>query len=150
MIAGKFIGGDEDLSEIFSIRRKIFCDELGEPEEQVFDGKDKLAMHVIVYDNNNVPAAAGRAIFENDKFKIGFIGVLKEQRGKFYGDFIVRMLCNKAIYSGAKEIYLDARKNAVDFYKRIGFSVCGETCPKTGFIPMVLYTGNFTSRCGSK
>ena len=44
-------------------------------------------------------------------YKIGRIAVKKECRGKKYGDFIVRMLVDKAFTMGAKEVFVGNLKN---------------------------------------
>lgn len=121
MIRGKFISGDGDLNEVFSLRRRVFCDELGEPEQSVFDQLDDIAMHVAAFDSDGKTVAAGRGIMCGAYCKIGFICVDKEKRGFEYGDFIVRMLCDRAFSCGAKTVRVDAREKAVGFYKKMGF-----------------------------
>lgn len=121
MIRGKFISGDGDLSEVLSLRRRVFCDELGEPEQAVFDQLDGIAMHVAAFDGDGKTVAAGRGIMCGAYCKIGFICVDKKQRGSEYGDFIVRMLCDRAFSCGAKTVRVGAREGAVGFYKKLGF-----------------------------
>ena len=87
--------------------------------------------------------ATGRIIIENGKYKIGRIAVLKEERGKQYGDFIVKMLVNKGFLSGAEEVYVGALKHAISFYKKIGFEECGEPYTDMGMLhyPMKISQG---------
>ena len=77
-------------------------------------------MHVLAYDNG-VPVAVGRICYDGWEFVISKVAVLKEHRHKMYGDFIVRMLIDKAMMSGATEIKLESPQSCAEFFKRIGF-----------------------------
>lgn len=120
MIQGKFFSGNDDLTEIKKIRKAVFQDELGIKEEIEEDGLDNLCMHVLAYDNG-VPVAVGRICYDGWEFVISKVAVLKEHRHKMYGDFIVRMLIDKAMMSGAVEIKLESPRSCVGFFKGIGF-----------------------------
>ena len=80
---------------------------------------------MLAYETNEqgeeIPVATGRLIFLENWFKIGRIAVKKECRGKHYGDFVVRMLLDKAFSMGAKEVFVGAQAHAISFYERIGF-----------------------------
>lgn len=39
----------EEMQEAYDIRRKVFMDEQGEPEEEQFDGNDFCAAHLLAY-----------------------------------------------------------------------------------------------------
>ena len=146
MIRGKFLSIEDDLQKIFDIRRSVFCSELGETEESVFDGNDDIAMHAVVYNDSGCIAAVGRGIMYGSYCKIGFIAVLPVERGKKYGDFVVRMLCDRAFAAGAAIVRVDARESAVNFYKSIGF----DTIPPVAgdnFVSMCIKRENFSSPC---
>lgn len=127
-IQGRYLlGGEHDISECLAIRNEVFGG-----EQQFFaagteDIDDKNAIFVLAYEKDEqgtqTPVATGRLIFlENkNKFKIGRIAVRKEFRGKHYGDFVVRMLIDKAISLGAKEVVVGAQSHAISFYEKIGF-----------------------------
>lgn len=130
---------DDDLKDVISIRRKVFVEELSIPEEIEFDEYDKNAMHVLVYDESTintdncdgtrmhkVAVATGRIVYDGDVCQMGRIAVLKDFRNKKLGDFTVRMLMNKAFTAGIDNIILNARPEAIDFYKKIGFHLVEE------------------------
>jgi hypothetical protein len=52
LVQGKILSYGDDLSEVYSIRRKVFVDELGVPEEIEFNRSDLDAMHVLVYEES--------------------------------------------------------------------------------------------------
>lgn len=131
MVTGKFIDGTENLEEAFNIRRKVFVEEQGVSPEEEFDGNDAEAVHVIAYDEDKAVATARIAIIDG-KHKIGRVAVLKEERGKKYGDFVVRMLADKAFMAGIEEIYVGAQTRAIGFYETIGFRICSDEYEEAG------------------
>ena len=135
-ITGKYIlGALGDLDEVNSIRDKVFVEEQGIPYETEHDDKDKEAIFALAFEEGKdfkKPVATGRLLFLEDLFMIGKIATLKEYRKMGYGDFVVRMLIDKAFTMGAKEIFVDAQLPAVDFYKTIGFRCVGDVFEEFG------------------
>jgi len=127
LIQGKILSYGDDISEAIAIRRKVFVEEQSIPEEIQFDDLDRLAMHVVIYEDNAIKKAiaTGRIIYDGEICQIGRIAVLKEYRGKRYGDFTVRMLLNKAFSAEIKEVTIYAQQPSVEFYKKIGFQSTG-------------------------
>lgn len=93
----------DKLKDVLDIREEIF----GFRE----DNRDIGANEVLIIDlNTNENAAIGRLYMnENYDFVIDLIGVLAKYRGLKYGDFVIRMLVDKAFSCGATKIY--ANKN---------------------------------------
>ncbi len=124
MIEAKLLTGNDNLSEVFDIRHKVFLDELQLPLIYEKDDLDKQAIHVVVYikdKNVNCPVATGRIVFDGSICEIERICVLKEHRRNKYGDFAVRMLLNKAFISGISSVSVKTPKNIEKFFKSIGF-----------------------------
>jgi predicted GNAT family N-acyltransferase len=160
-IQGKFKEANDDLSDVFEIRRKVFVEEQGVLEENEFDDYDKSAIFCVVYEpkvNTNdsekeelISVATGRLILlEDGRFKVGRIAVLKEYRGKKYGDMVVKMLVNKAFLSGATKVYISAQTRVIDFYHKIGFQEYGEVYMEDEIehIAMVLEKDKLCTMCG--
>ena len=124
-IQGKYLlGGLHDISECMKIRAEVFGGEQGFPTAAAEDEDDASAIFALAYETENdalIPVGTGRLVFLDDFYKIGRIAVKKEYRGKNYGDFIVRMLVDKAFVMGAKEVFVGAQKHAIPFYEKIGF-----------------------------
>ncbi len=139
-IQGKLIHPGEDLSECFKIRKEVFVEEQGIPEELEFDNLDKTAIHCLIFSTENIEVmeqnkavATGRLILSEDgTFKIGRIAVRKEERGKHYGDMLVKMLISKAFECGARNVKLSAQVRAVKFYESIGFTTLGKVYMEDG------------------
>ncbi|WP_312372744.1 GNAT family N-acetyltransferase [Lachnoclostridium sp.] len=139
-IQGKLINPGEDLSECFKIRKEVFVEEQGIPEELEFDDLDKTALHCIIFSTGNEQneeqskaVATGRLLLSEDgTFKIGRIAVRKDERGKHYGDMLVKILISKAFECGAKTVMLSAQVRVVKFYESIGFKTMGEVYMEDG------------------
>lgn len=123
MVEGKFFSGQDDLWEIYQIRREVFKEELGEKEDQ--DKNDAVSMHVLAYADGK-PVATGRIRFDGWEFVIDKVAVRKEFRGMKYGDFIVRLLIDRAMMAGQGEIKLVCQKKTIDFFGKIGFDISVE------------------------
>ncbi len=148
LVEGKFRSYEEDLTDAFEIRRKVFQEEQGVDPEIEFDELDKAAMHVIIYVADKA-VATGRLIFDGETYRIGRVAVLKEERGKQYGDFVVRMLADRAFQSGAKEVLLGSQVQVREFYEKLGFVSYGEEYIEAGIrhIPMKLKAASMCSHC---
>ena len=93
MITGKFIRGDQDLSEAKEIRMSVFVDEQGFPAESEMDEYDARAIHCLLYDDDHKPSATARLFIDDDGYwRIGRVAVLREMRGIQLGDLAMRMV----------------------------------------------------------
>lgn len=125
LIQGKLLSYGSDLSEVMEIRRQVFVKEYQRRESEEFDEQESIAMHVLVFEQSDQkkPVATGRIVFDGSICEIGHIAVLKEYRRRQYGDFVVRMLINKAFTSGIHEVSVKAPGQLIDFFKKIGFTM---------------------------
>lgn len=152
MIKGKFLtAGDPETQKCFAVREKVFVEEQNCPPEEEFDAVDRYAMFAAVYNEADEVVGTGRVYMDDEgNYHAGRIAVLKEARGNSYGEFIVRMLCDRAFANGAKQVHIGAQVQAIGFYEKIGFRVCGESYDDVAIPhkPMVLQREDFTSKCG--
>lgn len=148
LVKGKFLTNKDDLSEVFKIREEVFCSEQGIAKELERDALDNGAIHVLVNDHGS-NVATGRLLNINGVHYIGRVAVRKEERGKYYGDFVVRMLVDKAFRNGAQEVRIEAQKPTIPFYKKIGFIEDGEEHREAGIqhVPMVIKLGGLSCHC---
>jgi len=125
MLKIKWFSGNDDLKDSHSVRKKVFIDEQKIDENAEFDGSDKYADIVVLYDSD-IPVATGRLILKENKMTIGRIAVLKSERHKNYGTLVVKNLVNKAFELGYKTQYLHSQSQAVGFYEKVGFVKYGD------------------------
>jgi predicted GNAT family N-acyltransferase len=151
MITSAFLPGNGDISEPLMIRREVFIEEQGCPENEDRDGMDEAALHLIVY-VDEIPAATGRIWHDGSVFRIGRLAVRKRFRGQRIGDLALRLLLYKAFNSGAEELFVNAQVYIKDMYKKFGFKECGGEFVDAGLphIPMSLKKDDvvYPSACG--
>ena len=124
MIEGRYLSGSDDLSQIYELRQEVFRREQGLAEEQVLDGRDEMAVHAIASQGQET-VAAGRILFDGERYTISHVAVQKELRRQGYGDFVVRLLINRALLAGAPEIYADVPlPGGQALLEKIGFVPC--------------------------
>ena len=93
-----------------------------------------------------------KSVREDNHFSWGAIqevAVLPEFRRKKYGDFIVRLLIDKAMLSGAQTIEADVLQGAEILFQEVGFAEAGAWYEKEGrqWQPMQLQAGNIHKCC---
>lgn len=148
MIEGIFLYGNDNLDEVFRIRKEVFQIEQSIDPDLEFDKYDKESIHILAK-NDNYSVGTGRLVLNNDEYKIGRIAVLKEYRGNRYGEFIVKVLVDKAFSMSAEYVIVNSQVAVKDFYNKIGFIEEGEIFIEAGIehIRMVCTKCNFYKCC---
>lgn len=148
MIDGEFIVGTKGLDLTGYIRTSVFTGEQGVDPAIEQDAYDHFAHHLIVKDGGE-KVGVGRLIYKDGQYLIGRIAVIKEARGKHYGDLIVRMLCTRAFSIGAKVVTVHAQTQVEDFYKKIGFIRVSEVYQEASIdhVTMEITEKTFTHPC---
>jgi N-acetylglutamate synthase-like GNAT family acetyltransferase len=151
LIQGKLLSSEDDLTEALEIQRKVLVEEFGFSEEKIFDNKNSCAMHAVVYHGNDhkKAVASGKIIYDGDDCRLDNIAVLKEYRKNQYGDFIVRLLINKAFTAGIKKVYVISNIEMADFFWKIGFVQDGEEFMEEGIrkVKMSIRIENMVTKC---
>lgn len=125
MVRGKYIEGIENLTEIQALRQSVFKEELGLDALAAFDDSDAFAVHALCYDEKEAPAGIGRITFDGKRFDISHIAIRKDLRGQEYGDFVLKMLINKAAIANADTIYALSLPEQSGFFEKVGFKKTG-------------------------
>ena len=130
------IGTDPELSAAADIlRRKVFVDEQGVPENEVTDGLNAAAVHVVVFDCNTPVATAIVITPDGGGYRIGLVAVDKSRRGRHLGKRVMRAAMDYIFMLGGRDIVLTAQHQAVGFYEKLGFKQCGAAeCFESGFV----------------
>lgn len=125
MVQGKFISGQSDMKDILYIRNEVFVKELRLTEESRGDLLDIDAIHAVVYEGASqlFPISTGRLIIDKDVLTIDKVAVLPDYRGKGYGDFVMRMLLDKAKSFPIDDIIVNVEKNTIEFFSKLGFQI---------------------------
>lgn len=107
-----------------SIRDVVFVQEQQVDEEDEFDEFEEECEHFLLTLNNKAIGTARWRVF-GDKVKLERFAVLKEYRGKKYGDELLKAVIESATVEN-KTMYLHAQLKAIPFYERQGFKKVGD------------------------
>lgn len=114
----------EEFEEYFYLRWKILRKPWNQPAGSEIDLHEVESIHGLIMNENGEAIAICR-IQMNDRFtaQVRYMAVLDKYRTKGLGRKILYYLEAKAKLMGAQRVYLDARENAVDFYKSCDYKV---------------------------
>lgn len=126
--------------DIEKIMYEVFCAEQGFTYETVFDCFTQQAYYVTLSFRQKTFATARFYMTDESGCKIGKIAVLPEHRADGYGRLLVEELLKFAAEKGACDVVVGAQKQAVGFYKKLGFEQRGEIFFEDGkeIQPMVI------------
>ena len=111
-----------------SVRREVFIQEQGIPEEMEWDDWDQIAIHVVIMDGDRA-VGTGRLISGH---KIGRMAVLATHRQQRLGSQILKSLIEAAKQQGANQIQLHAQVAAMPFYAKHDFEPTGPIFDEVG------------------
>ena len=115
------IGNNAELIKASDeLRKNVFIDEQGVPEEEIFDGLNLQAVHIVAFDGDT-PVATARALNEGKSWRIGLVAVDRSRHGENLGVKVMRAAIEHIISCGGKEIVLTAQQEVCGFYEKLGF-----------------------------
>ncbi|WP_150274503.1 GNAT family N-acetyltransferase [Paenibacillus tepidiphilus] len=121
----KLIDSEEQLQQVFDIRKKVFVEEQGVPLADEFDEFDRLdgrCRHLVVHYQGE-PAATGRIREATGYGKLERICVLKPFRKYGLGKSVVGALEEAARSQGWRKLKLHGQTHAAGFYEKLGYSI---------------------------
>ena len=117
--------GGAGLRDSFEVRRLVFVEEQGIPEQLVFDGLDDDALHLTVRDGGRVLATARVRFVGDSQAKLERMAVLRQFRRMGTGRGMVSFLSSELAGRQVRELVLHAQRDAVEFYRSCGFEEQG-------------------------
>jgi len=111
-----------DGERLRAIRRAVFVQEQGVPEELEWDELDEHCRHVLALGPGEVVIGTGRL---TPDARIGRMAVAREWRGLGVGSAILTALLQEAQNAGCVIVSLHAQVHALPFYEKHGFSAQG-------------------------
>jgi predicted GNAT family N-acyltransferase len=123
-----FGAGDERTALAIAVRRAVFMDEQGIPQELEIDEHDTVdpgAVHAVSFVDGE-PVATGRFYVNPDgSVQIGRMATLRQWRGQGLGGAVLGALLEEAKRRGFRRARLDAQLPAAGLYRRYGFADAG-------------------------
>lgn len=105
------------------VRTRVFIEEQSVAPELEWDGEDAGASHWLALDNRGNAVGTVRMLRDGH---IGRMAILRDCRAQGIGRALLDAVLAHARKNGLFEVYLYAQTQAVDFYAKAGFAVCGE------------------------
>ncbi|UMT79087.1 GNAT family N-acetyltransferase [Staphylococcus roterodami] len=114
------------LEDCFAIRKKVFVEEQGVPEENEIDDYESISIHLIGYDQDNQPIATARIRPIDEKVvKIERVAVIKSYRGAGIGRKLMQAVDSLAKDEGYENVTMHAQCHAIPFYESLNFKKRG-------------------------
>ena len=119
----------DELYALFEARTTVFAGEQGIKYPDA-DGVDRYATHIFAVDANGKVIANLRIYPKDDENRVAHVGrclVVKEFRGQGIGkELMLRAVEYARDVMHAREIYIEAQKQAEEFYKFCGFKTVSD------------------------
>jgi predicted GNAT family N-acyltransferase len=126
---------DAELNACIDLRRSVFVDEQGVPEDRELDGLDGSSTHLLAWDGYPVGTARLREYDTDDGervLKIERVAVEEARRGEGIGRDLMAHAEAFAAESGYDLVRLDAQVPVVEFYERLDYEVTSEEFEDAG------------------
>ena len=133
-----WLDGREDA---YLIRKRVFIDEQGVPEEMEIDEYDPSAYHALAYLHSECIGTARLTILPNGIGRIGRMAVLPMHRRQGIGGELLSTLLELSKSHGITQLELHAQLSAIAFYEQYGFIAQGDIYDEAGIAhrDMILY-----------
>jgi predicted GNAT family N-acyltransferase len=117
--------------ECFALRRTVFVDEQGVPDELERDEHDALAAHWIARRRSEIVGTARARVLEHD-VKAERVAVRKDMRGSGVGRALMSAIETWARTRRMDGVRLNAQSSAVPFYEILGYTTEGDPFEEAG------------------
>ncbi len=139
----EFAHTKEEIEKILELRFKILREPWFQSKDSSSDGHEETSHNAFVEDKDGNVVACGRLqLNDATTGQIRYMAVANDQQGKGLGKIILQALEQKAKDLGAKRIELQARENALDFYKANNYTLKEKTHLLFGVIQHYLMDKN--------
>jgi predicted GNAT family N-acyltransferase len=116
---------EDQIHEVFNIRKKVFVEEQKVPLEEEIDEFENDSIHFVLYDQNHA-VGAGRFRILDGIGKVERICVLESSRGKGAGREIMLAIEEYAKQQPLSQLKLNAQTYAIPFYEGLGYKVTSD------------------------
>lgn len=131
----KRVSSPAELARCLSIRRTVFIEEQGVPEDLELDGHDDDCVHFLVVDGGNDVGTARLTILDGpdgQRGKAQRVAVVQSHRKRGVGAIVMGALEQEARDRGCATVVLSSQVTAIPFYERLGFKAHGDVYDDAG------------------
>ncbi len=117
----------EEFKNYFHLRWKLLRAPWNQPEGSETDELEDQCFHLMAIDDKKQVVGVARLQFNSAiEAQIRYMAVTGEFQRKGIGHELVNSLEQQAKSTSHTKIILDAREQAVDFYRKLGYEITGE------------------------
>jgi N-acetylglutamate synthase-like GNAT family acetyltransferase len=128
MYSVKIASTNQQLNSIFKLRYEVLRKPWSQTIDSATDQLEHKSINAFIQNNKGVYIACGRLQENENKIgQIRFMAVDQNYQGKGLGKLIITSLEEKAKELKLNKIQLQARENAVSFYKNNGYVMIEKT-----------------------
>ncbi|WP_436929045.1 GNAT family N-acetyltransferase [Halosimplex halobium] len=124
-------GGEADREAALAVRREVFIEEQGVPENIEMDGEDDEAVHFVAVDDDPVGAARLQEV-DPGVGKVERVAVLADRRGEGIGRALMDRLEAAAADRGIDRLVMHAQTHVEGFYARLGYERTSDVFEEAG------------------
>lgn len=118
----------QELDAIMQLRYQVLRQPWGQTIDSATDEREETSINAYISDTSGLVIACGRLQQNTAQLaQIRFMAVDNSQQGKGLGRMITKALEEEGRKLGVTTIQLQARENAVEFYKSCGYSIKEKT-----------------------
>lgn len=118
----------EEFQKYYRLRYETLRQPWGQPEGSERAEDDDTAIHAMLIDDDKEAVGVCRLHMNTPlEAQLRFMGIRKDKQGQQLGNLLMEYLEARAKALGAMTLTLQARENAVNFYRRNGYEVVEET-----------------------
>jgi len=118
--------------DAYSIRKRVFIEEQGVPEEMELDEFDLNARHALAYADSECIGTARLVTLPGNLGRIGRMAVLPKYRGQGVGRLLLETLLKASQSQDIKQVELHAQVSVIPFYEQYGFIAQGDIYDEAG------------------
>ncbi len=127
MCQPKIANSPQFIAQIIDLRYEVLRKPWDKPKDTATDNLEETSVNVFIEENGKVIACGRLQDNGNGIGQIRYMAVDDKFQGKGLGKLIVEKLEQEAKQIGLQRLELQARENAVEFYKSCGYAVKEKT-----------------------
>ena len=116
----------------YAIRKQVFIEEQGVPQELELDEFDPLCWHALAFEDSQCIGTGRLVTMGTNQGQIGRMAVLPHFRGKGTGKAILLKLIELAQTQKISSLMLHSQVLAIPFYEKYGFNTQGPIYEEAG------------------
>ena len=117
---------EEELKEVFSIRKEVFVNEQKIFEETDIDEDDEKSIYLIAKSNGYVVGTVRVFSVGDDAWIGGRLAVKRKYRRTYAGSLLVKEAVKFVKMKGCKKFIATIQEKNVNFFKRLGWKPIGD------------------------